>query len=227
MSNLLSNKKYHYLYKTVNKVNGKYYYGMHSTNNLEDGYLGSGTALRAAFRKHGKENFELTILEYFDSRESLVEAEKSLVTEEEVVNKDCYNLKQGGRGGTCSDLHYDRWVNARHTTHVDFWKEHGRRWREQQLLREKVDTEYREGKKEKQINTLKQYFKEKGGGNFLGKKHSESTRSKISKALEGKQKGNSNSQYGTCWITNGVDSKKVKHLSKIPKGWRLGRVIKK
>ena len=32
--------KYHYLYKITNTINYKYYYGMHSTSDLDDGYLG-------------------------------------------------------------------------------------------------------------------------------------------------------------------------------------------
>ena len=31
--------KYHFLYKTTNLINNKYYYGMHSTNNLNDGWV--------------------------------------------------------------------------------------------------------------------------------------------------------------------------------------------
>lgn len=31
----------HFIYKTTNSVNGKYYKGMHSTDVLDDGYIGS------------------------------------------------------------------------------------------------------------------------------------------------------------------------------------------
>lgn len=34
-------KKYNYVYKTTNSINGRFYYGVHSTDDLNDGYLGS------------------------------------------------------------------------------------------------------------------------------------------------------------------------------------------
>ena len=64
-------KKYHYIYKTTNLKNGKFYVGMHSSDNLNDGYLGSGTRLRRSIRKNGKENFKIEILEFFPNRLSL------------------------------------------------------------------------------------------------------------------------------------------------------------
>ena len=42
------------IYKTTNKANGKYYIGQHQTEDLEDGYLGSGKHLKAAIKKYGK-----------------------------------------------------------------------------------------------------------------------------------------------------------------------------
>ena len=68
--------KYHYIYKTTCKVNGKFYIGMHSTSNLEDGYIGSGKRLWNSIRKHGKENHECEILEWLPDRSSLKEREK-------------------------------------------------------------------------------------------------------------------------------------------------------
>jgi hypothetical protein len=38
--------------------------------------------------------------------------------------------------------------------------------------------------------------------------------------------GKNNSQFGTCWITNEIESKKIYKGDPIPKGWRLGRKIK-
>lgn len=49
-------KKYHYVYKTINNITKRYYYGMHSTHDLEDGYLGSGKRLRYSINKYWKAN---------------------------------------------------------------------------------------------------------------------------------------------------------------------------
>jgi hypothetical protein len=72
---------------------------MHSTNDLEDGYLGSGKRLRYSVRKHGKENHIKEILEFFDNREDLAKREAEIITENEIAKKDCMNLVLGGGGG--------------------------------------------------------------------------------------------------------------------------------
>jgi hypothetical protein len=54
---------------------------MHSTDNLDDGYLGSGKRLRYSINKHGAENHVREILEFVDSREnSKKERRKSLTS---------------------------------------------------------------------------------------------------------------------------------------------------
>ena len=60
---------FHIVYKTTNLINGKTYIGKHSTEDLDDGYLGSGKLLLKAVRKHGKENFSREILHTCSSEE--------------------------------------------------------------------------------------------------------------------------------------------------------------
>lgn len=93
----------HFLYKTVNTVNGKYYCGMHSTDNMEDGYLGSGTGIKRAIKKYGKAAFTRTILMTFDSREELIENEIALVNQKMVDDPQSYNNKLGGDGWGVGD----------------------------------------------------------------------------------------------------------------------------
>lgn len=92
----MKEKKFNYFYKITNIINGKYYYGVHSTNDLNDGYMGSGTTLHKAYKKYGVENFTKEILKFFEDSKSMFDYEKTIVNEELVKNENCYNLKTGG-----------------------------------------------------------------------------------------------------------------------------------
>lgn len=95
---------FYILYETTNLINGKKYRGIHKTNKLEDGYLGSGTAFEMAVKKYGKENFTREILEFCESYDELLEREKIYVDEYWVKDNSNYNLKTGGQsGGILSD----------------------------------------------------------------------------------------------------------------------------
>lgn len=104
--------KYEYIvYKTTNKINGKYYVGVHRTIKGEyDGYIGNGIVnsytrhnrkgLHSAVRKYGYENFEReTLFSYPDTDEGkslAFEKEGEIVTREFVKDKGNYNLCIGG-----------------------------------------------------------------------------------------------------------------------------------
>ena len=86
------------IYETTNLINGKKYRGMHQTEDIDDGYLGSGKTLLIAVSKYGRENFTREILEYCSSGDELAEREKLYVDENWVNDRTNYNLKVGGNG---------------------------------------------------------------------------------------------------------------------------------
>lgn len=89
-------KKYHYFYKITNLINNHYYYGVHNTDNLDDGYMGSGKRLHIAYKKYGIENFTKEILKFFNTANEAFEYEAEIVNESLIKNEDCYNIQQGG-----------------------------------------------------------------------------------------------------------------------------------
>lgn len=89
-------QKYHYFYKITNTINNHFYYGIHSTNDLNDGYMGSGSRLKIAIKKYGIENFSKEIIKFFDNREELAQYEAEIVTESLVCDPNCYNMVIGG-----------------------------------------------------------------------------------------------------------------------------------
>jgi len=69
------------------------------------------------------------------------------------------------------------------------------------------------------------FLKRVASRSFLGKTHKEESKRKIGVKNSEHQKGIGNSQYGTCWITNGIKNAKVKKDAPIPDGWWKGRKI--
>lgn len=104
-------RKYNYFYKITNHINNHFYYGVHCTDNLDDGYMGSGTRLKYAYKKYGIENFSKEILKFFDTIAEAYKYEAEIVTEDLVYNSDCYNVQCGGKGwntnGTVSVIDKD------------------------------------------------------------------------------------------------------------------------
>jgi hypothetical protein len=100
---------YYTIYKTTNLINKKIYIGLHSTNDIDDSYLGSGVFLKKAIRKYGYKNFKKEILFVFDNKQDMIKKEKELVTEEFCLRKDNYNMVKGGYGlSTLSKQKRDR-----------------------------------------------------------------------------------------------------------------------
>jgi hypothetical protein len=95
-----SNRKHHVVYKTTCTINGRYYIGLHSTDNLNDDYLGSGKRIRRSVNKHGAANHVREILYEFASRKEASDGEKILITREMLQDSNCLNCGPGGLGAT-------------------------------------------------------------------------------------------------------------------------------
>ena len=88
-----------YIYKITNNLNNKIYIGYKSkTVEESESYYGSGTVIKAAIKKYGKDNFTKTILERdivdFDF---LKERERHYIKLYDSYNNG-YNLTKGGDG---------------------------------------------------------------------------------------------------------------------------------
>jgi hypothetical protein len=209
-------KQYHFIYKTTNLLNGKYYYGMHSTDNLNDDYYGSGKRLRRSLNKYGKENHKVEQLEFFPDRKTLIEREKEIVNLNEIAKKNCMNIVLGGEGGYISSEGCKRGG-------LNSIKIHQLKYDTDEKYRNYINEKRKEEiNKRKNIGTFKSW---KDTYDWSGKKHSEETK-KILSTKASKYVGDKNSQFGTCWITNDIENKKIKIFNTIPNGWKLGRTIK-
>ena len=198
--NIKQDFTYHYFYKITNLINGHFYYGVHNTKNLNDGYMGSGVRLQIAYKKYGIENFKKEILKYFDTKEEAFEYEAEVVNETLINDNNCYNLSPGGKGGFISNIQ-------------DFIFESS--------LKNKVCVKYK--------NTEEYFLLDKNkydsniyDTNWTNRYHTEESKNKIRNTLTPK-----NSTNDHIWVNDGNGN--VKYLNKkklneyLEKGWTLGR----
>lgn len=198
---------YYIVYKITNQIDGKIYIGSHKTKNLDDNYMGSGKYLKYAQEKYGLENFKKEILFVFDTPEAMYQKEAELVNEEFISTQNTYNLKVGGFGGwgyINENPTYDRLERAKLA-----------RSRSPGFL----------GKTHSDDHIQKLADINKSNSYFGGRKHSLETKKVMSeKAKERLSDCTKNSQYGTMWITNGIENRKMKKDDPIPSGWKKGRI---
>jgi hypothetical protein len=208
-------KQYHFIYKTTNLLNGKYYYGMHSTDNLNDGYYGSGKRLKYSINKYGKENHIVVQLEFLPDRKSLIEREKLLIDLNEVAKEKCMNLRIGGSGGLLGlpeeTIKRIRKGASEFMTNL---------WKDKNFIDGHVKRSSRRMKWLNETHVIKH-------DTFTNKKHTDETK-RLMSVKASKHIGDKNSQYGTCWVTKDGINKKIKNndlLMFTNNGWHKGRII--
>ena len=153
--NIRFNNMLHYTYRIDNLINGKYYIGKHSSESLDDGYMGSGPLIKAAIAKYGIDNFKKTILKTFPTSEEAFEHEAQIVTMTEVNDPMCYNVQPGGRGR--QKLFTDVELRERK---LERQREYDQQNKERILEYHK---EYNQQNKERILEQLKGYYQQNKG----------------------------------------------------------------
>lgn len=93
-------KKYNFTYITTNLINGKQYVGDHSTNDLNDNYLGSGRPyLSNAIKKYGRKNFKREIIKICETKKEAFDLQEKYINEYNTLAPKGYNISpKGGHG---------------------------------------------------------------------------------------------------------------------------------
>lgn len=181
--NIRQQFSHYFIYKTTCLVNGKIYIGCHATNNLNDGYFGSGKLLLVAIKKYGKENFTREILETFSNPEDMFDRERILVNEDLISSGKSYNLVVGGSGGF-------------KVQDIETWKK--------KLSASRIGNTNAKGTKHTDETLKKRSASLKGRpawnkglpGTWIGKSHTEESKRKISLSKKGQSSGEKNPMYG-------------------------------
>lgn len=211
------------VYKTVNLLNGKFYIGVHKTEDPNDEYLGSGKLIKRAVAKYGERSFQKEVLAIFENPTEAFELEKKLVAEA-LGNPLCYNLKSGGEGG------FD-YLNVTGRNVVGSKKALLKLRQKARLNPEFADRMHKAwasgGRKKHFIHPEARVHWANVRCDWSGRKHKQCSKDLISEKMKVRTKGQGNSQFGTCWITQRGKNRKVK-LSEVNSwlgdGWERGRV---
>ena len=172
-------KKYYTVYKITNLINDKIYIGFHSTNDLYDGYMGSGKAIKRAIKKYGEENFHKEILAIFDSQKDAEDLERELVNEEFVSDSNTYNMTIGGN--VCILYGEDCGFYGKHHTKESIKKQQeSRAWYvPSEETKRKTSEALKETWKDERL-------REEARLRRLGWKHTEEIKNKIGESNKGK-----------------------------------------
>lgn len=220
-------RKYHYVYKiTRTDGSGKYYIGLHSTDDLDDGYFGSGDRICKSLKKHGKEGHSKEILKFFGTRDEAKALEKLMVNEELLGDKLCLNLALGGGGFTSEE---SKLVQQRPEVKKKKSESTKRQWVENRDVMSEAISKTNIVRWQDDVHRAKMV--EVARKSFLGKKHSVETIQKMKDLKDGHGIGEDNSQFGTCWIHSLTEKRSLK-IDKndlgswLQKEWVKGRKLK-
>lgn len=196
--------KQHYIYITTNNITGMKYIGKHY-GELDDSYLGSGTILKRAIAKYGKENFSKSILSISQTDDENNQKEKYFIAlYNATTNPMFYNIHEGGSGGNTTAGYTDEQKQAlkKKLSEVNIGKQNGMYGKHHSEETKAFLSYWAEFERNNSIYQTDDFKKkmsalttgEKNG--MYGKKHSEFSKQKMSVNSKGKTAGEKNGMFG-------------------------------
>lgn len=186
---------HHYIYKTTNIINGKFYIGKHSSMLLEDDYLGSGTIITQSIKKYGKENFVREIIMICHTENEAYYYEEQIIASC-LGNPMCYNMVPGGKGfnfesakAACEVAQKNGWYGFKSMSEEDH----------------------------KSIAS--------GGGKLGAAKCEELNTGMFGWTFDDRSKWSSEINSDRVWITDGTVDMRIKKSDTIPDNFYVGRSI--
>jgi len=206
------NKKFNFVYVTTNLINGKQYIGDHSTNKIDDGYLGSGRPyFQNALNEYGKKNFKREILKHFETKEKAFNAQEKYIKKFNTLAPNGYNISPKGGHKFKGSMSEETKLKIGEKNKIKLKgkkrSEESKQKQSNTLKGHKISTETRQKIGEANKISLKGYkqtkeHKEKSAKTRTGIHKSEETKLKISNTESGKyvsaetRKKQSNSHKG-------------------------------
>jgi hypothetical protein len=205
------------IYKVTNLANGKIYIGLHKTDDVDDGYMGSGKLLKRAIVKYGRDTFSKEVMYRFDTLDAAIQKEREIVNEDFVARSDTYNICVGGGlgGKQINGLTFEG------RTHNESTKK----------LISRAMKGNKHGVGRKLTVDHKKRIAEHNSKLHKGVAKTEEHKQKISESISQKWKDsnyrskerNKGKRQPFMWITDGKTNKRLTNDSDIPEGWVRGK----
>lgn len=207
---------YYYIYKitcTAGSLKNKFYFGQHTTENLDDNYKGTGAILKKYYKKHPNDYIK-EIIAFYNNQEELNKAEYDII-HPYLGDSNCLNLRDGGNCGTCSKEAKLKMSEAL----KKLYKEHPEiieRMKETKRLNKKPvseETKKRMSESQKkrwETTELSEETKQKLSNIRKGKHHTEETKQKLSEIHKGKKPWNN----GKNWSVEVIEKIRISNTGK-------------
>ena len=157
---------FHFIYKTYSS-SGLYYYGRHTTDNLNDGYFGSGKWIRSI---KDKSNLKRDIIFFCETQEELLKKEKEYISKY-INDPKCMNFNENSVGFSSINNPNKLLKGSK-------------------ILSDRVRGEKNGMYGKKHTEEFKEHLRKMNSGkngNFYGKKHTEEAKQKIRQKKIGKK----------------------------------------